>query len=792
MGEDRMTSEIDPQTPVLVGVGQSSERPGDPGYEALSPIALAARAAETALRDTGVDGVAQLIDVVATTRQFENSAPMFPAPFGKSSNFPRSVASRIGANPRRAVLEIVGGQGPQHLVTEFAGEIAAGRAQWVLVAGSEAISTARTLQENGTSADWSDNPGGDLEDRGWGLAGLLTFSAMSHGLIDAPTQYGLVENARRGRLGMTTEDYATSMGELFAPFTKVAAANPHSVFRDELDATTLATVDERNRIIASPYPRFLVSRDLVNQGAAILLTSVGEARRLGIAEDRMVYLAGHADAREIGLFHRPDLSHAPSAAAAVNHALQQAGTTLDAIGWFDLYSCFPVAVSNVLDDLGLTPDDPRGFTLTGGLCFFGGAGNNYSAHAIAEAVSRARREPGSRGLVAANGGVLSKYSVGIYTTTPSPWRPSTSSELQERLDAVDTVGTTDTPNGWARLESWTVKHTRKGRNAIVVGRLEPDGKRFIATGVPGDDALLELLERSESPIGERLFVRATGPGNRVSVSREALERVLPTRPAGFRDSYENAIVVRNGHTLEVTINRPQFRNALHPPANEELGEIFDAYFADPDLWVAIISGAGEEAFCSGNDLLYSASGKPMYIPPQGFGGLTGRQSMPKPVIAAINGFAMGGGCEIALACHLVVADEKLQLALSEVRVGLFAGAGGLVRLPRRLPPNVANEMILTGRRMGAEEASQWGLVNRIAPAGEALRVARELAEEVLAGSPTSVRLSLQAMEATRGEPDEAKALALQSTAIDELIVSEDMTEGMTAFAQKRPPNWKNR
>jgi acetyl-CoA C-acetyltransferase len=783
---------IDPQTPVLVGVGQSSERPGDAGYEALSPIALAVRAAEAALRDTGVDGVADLIDVVATTRQFENSAPMFPAPFGKSSNFPRSVANRIGANPRRAVLEIAGGQGPQHLVTEFAGEIAAGRAQWVLIAGSEAMSTARALQQSGTTADWSDDPGGDLEDRGWGLAGLLTFQAMSHGLIDAPSQYGLIENARRGRLGMTTDDYALSMGELFAPFTKVAAANPHAVFREELDAKTLATVDERNRIIASPYPRFLVSRDLVNQGAAILLTSVGEARRLGIPEDRLVYLAGHADAREVGLFNRPDLSSAPSAAAAVNHALAVAGTTLDAIAWFDFYSCFPVAVSNVLDGLGLAPDDPRGFTLTGGLCFFGGPGNNYSAHAIAEAVNRARSEPGSLGLVAANGGALSKYSVGIYTTTPSPWHPSTSAELQEQLDAVETIETTDTPHGWARLEAWTVKHGKKDRTAIVLGRLESDGKRFVATGLPGDDALLALLERTESPIGERIFVRATGPANRVSVSPAALERVLPTRPVGFRDSYENVLVERHGHVLEVTINRPQFRNALHPPANEELGEIFDAYFADPELWVAIITGAGEEAFCSGNDLLYSASGKPIYIPPSGFGGLTHRQTMPKPVIAAVNGFAMGGGCEIALACHLVVADEKLALALSEVKVGLFAGAGGLVRLPRRLPPNVAHEMILTGRRMGAEEAHQWGLVNRIAPAGEALRVARELADEILAGSPTSIRLSLQAMEATRDEPNEAKALALQSSAIDELLVSEDMTEGMTAFAEKRPPNWKNR
>lgn len=787
-------SEIDPHTPVLVGVGQSSERPGDPGYQAHSPIALAVAAAETALRDTGLDpqSIAKQIDVVVATRQFENSTPGAPVPFGRSSNFPRSVAGRLGADPRRAVLEVVGGNGPQKLVSEFAGEIAAGRASWVLITGAEAISTGRHLAETGQSADWSDDPGGDLEDRGFGLAGMITWQDLLHGLVDAPAQYGLVENARRARLGLTADAYADAMGELFAPFTKVAARNPHSVFRDELEAHTLAGADERNRVIASPYPRFLVSRDLVNQGAALLLTSVGEARRLGIAEDKLVYLAGHADLHEPYLLERADLSRAPSSGAAIRHALQVAGTTLEAIGWFDLYSCFPVAVSNVLDDLGLAPDDPRGFTLTGGLAFFGGAGNNYSTHAIAEAVDRARSNPGSLGLVGANGGVLTKYSVGVYTTTPSPWRPSSSPALQAQLDQAARREYTDDPNGWARIDTWTVRHGTRGRNAIVVGTLESDGRRFVATGVPGDEALLDLLDAQQSPVGGRIWARRTAPGNRVALSPQDMERLLPTRPTGFRDSYENVLVERRGRVLEITINRPQFRNALHPPANEELSEIFDAYFADPDLWVAFLTGAGGEAFCAGNDLTYSASGKPVYVPPNGFGGLTARQSMSKPVIAAINGFAMGGGFEIALACHLVVADEKTALALSEVKVGLFAGAGGLVRLPKRLPPNVATELILTGRRMGAEEAQGWGLVNRLAPAGEALTAARELAEQVIAGSPTSVRLSLQVMAQTRSEPDEGRALALQAKAIDELMVSADMSEGMAAFAQKRPPVWNNR
>jgi acetyl-CoA C-acetyltransferase len=166
--------------------------------------------------------------------------------------------------------------------------------------------------------------------------------------------------------------------------------------------------------------------------------------------------------------------------------------------------------------------------------------------------------------------------------------------------------------------------------------------------------------------------------------------------------------------------------------------------------------------------------------------------MPKPVIAAVNGYAMGGGCEIALACHLVVADATAQFALSEVKVGLAAGAGGLVRLPRTVPEKVATEMILTGRRLTAAEALRYGLVNRVTEAGQALEGARALAAEILDGSPTSVRASLQIMEETRGIADVIDAVTRPSAAADDLMGTEDAREGMIAFAQKRRPVWRNR
>ncbi|MDQ0377077.1 acetyl-CoA acetyltransferase [Amycolatopsis thermophila] len=782
-----MTS-LDHRTPVLVGVGQASERIDEPGYRGLSAVDLAAAAARDALADTGADPArtAQAVDTVAATRQFEISTPISHSPLGRSDNFPRSVANRLGAAPARAILEVTGGQSPQHLVTELAATIAGGGAEVALVFGAEAISTARHLAQADDKPDFTEHVDGDLEDRGFGLQGLANRQMLAHGLIEPTSQYALFDNARRARLGLSRDEYALAMGELFAPFTKVAAANPHAAAPVERDARELATPSERNRPIADPYTRFLVAREQVNQGAAVLLMSVGKARELGVPEEKWVFLHGHCDLQEQPLLERTDLSSCPAAVLAVRHALDTAGIGVADLATLDLYSCFPIAVFAVCDGLGLAPDDPRGLTVTGGLPFFGGPGNNYSMHAIAETVVRLRARPGAFGLVGANGGTLSKYSAGVYSTTPAEWRTSRDAELQSELDARPTVPNALHPDGWATVETYTVQHA--AGTGVVVGRLD-DGRRFLAS--TQDEEMLDRLLEGE-PIGGKVYVRSFGFGNRVTATAERMDELFPPRAPGFREDYEHVRVRRDGHLLEVTIDRPESRNSLHPPANAELDEIFDAYFADPDLWVAIITGAGDKAFSAGNDLVYSASGKPVWVPKNGFAGLTSRESLPKPVIAAVNGFALGGGCEIALACHLVVADETAQFGLPEVRVGLVAAAGGLVRLPRTVPPKVANDMVLTGRRLSAAEAESYGLVSRVVPAGQALTAAREVAAAILEGSPTSVRTSLRMMAEADAIADTVEAARYPSPALDDLLVSQDAFEGPAAFAQKRKPVWRNR
>jgi enoyl-CoA hydratase/carnithine racemase len=259
-----------------------------------------------------------------------------------------------------------------------------------------------------------------------------------------------------------------------------------------------------------------------------------------------------------------------------------------------------------------------------------------------------------------------------------------------------------------------------------------------------------------------------------------------------RQSLEFCVVERDGPLTLVTINRPEVMNALHPMANHELHEVFERFAADPDQWVAIVTGAGDKAFSAGNDLKYQAGGGKMSVPPSGFAGLTARFGLNKPVIAAVNGLAMGGGFEIALACDLIVAADTATFALPEPRVGLAALAGGLHRLPREIGVKKALGMILTGRRVSAAEGLALGFVNEVVPAAQLMSAARTWADQILALSPMSIRASKEAVYRGLGEPSVEAALKAQAKyeAVSAMFRSADFVEGPMAFAQKRPPHWK--
>jgi len=249
---------------------------------------------------------------------------------------------------------------------------------------------------------------------------------------------------------------------------------------------------------------------------------------------------------------------------------------------------------------------------------------------------------------------------------------------------------------------------------------------------------------------------------------------------------------KDGRLLVVTINRAEVMNAVHPPANFEMEEVFNEFAADPELWVAIVTGSGEKAFSAGNDLKYQAMGGKMSTPATGFGGLTSRHDLTKPVIAAVNGVAMGGGFEIALACDLIIAAQNATFALPEPRVGLAALAGGLHRLPRQIGLKQAMGMILTGRHVTATEGKELGFVNQVAPAGQSVDIAKNWAAQILELSPMSIRASKEAVYRGLEEPTVAAGIAnqVQYPAVAAMFRSDDLKEGPMAFAQKRKPEWK--
>jgi crotonobetainyl-CoA hydratase len=252
-------------------------------------------------------------------------------------------------------------------------------------------------------------------------------------------------------------------------------------------------------------------------------------------------------------------------------------------------------------------------------------------------------------------------------------------------------------------------------------------------------------------------------------------------------------VARDGHLLIITIDRPEVMNALHPPAHAELACAFDIYAADPELRVAIVTGAGERAFCAGTDLkVRAATGRDDH-PPTGFAGLTGRFDLFKPVLAAVNGLALGGGVEIVVACDLAIAAEHAQFGLPEPRVGLAALGGGVLhRLARQMPMKQAMWLALTGRRIGADEARRLGLVNQVVPTEDLEAAARALADDLLLCAPLALEATKQVMLQGLAEPELAKAIAAPYPAAERTLASEDAREGQRAFVEKRTPRWSGR
>ncbi|MDT0449262.1 crotonase/enoyl-CoA hydratase family protein [Streptomyces hesseae] len=244
-----------------------------------------------------------------------------------------------------------------------------------------------------------------------------------------------------------------------------------------------------------------------------------------------------------------------------------------------------------------------------------------------------------------------------------------------------------------------------------------------------------------------------------------------------------------GSALVVTIDRPRARNAVNADVARGIAAAVDRLESEPGLRVGVLTGA-DGTFCAGMDLKAAARGEQVTVPGKGFAGLVEARTA-KPLIAAVEGHALGGGFELALACDLVVAAEGARFALPEVKRGLIAGGGGAVRLPKRVPYHLAMELLLTGRTITAERARELGVVNRVAPDGQALPAALELAEEIAANAPLALAAVKRTVQRADGVP-EPEAFAAQTAEIGALLRSADFAEGVRAFAEKRAPRWSGR
>jgi acetyl-CoA C-acetyltransferase len=340
-----------------------------------------------------------------------------------------------------------------------------------------------------------------------------------HGLNRPINTYPLFENALRARDGRSLADHQMRLGKLFAPFTRVAAQNAEAWFPVERTPEELVTVSEKNRMVGFPYPKLLNAIMEVDQSAGVIVASEKKARELGVPEERWVYLHGCADAADLWYpLDRQNFHSSPAMRLTGKRALEMAGVGLDRIEFIDLYSCFPVAVEVGAEELGLSLDDPRGLTVTGGLPYAGGPGNNYAMHSIAVMMQKLRDKPGAYGLVTANGWYLTKQSTGVYSSRrpDRPFEREDPAILQRQIDSLPHPAVIEQPQGPARIETYTVVHRREGPYmGIVIGRDEAD-RRFVAH-TPGDPETLAALEATEQ----------VGRTGRVSPAENGLNLFVP-------------------------------------------------------------------------------------------------------------------------------------------------------------------------------------------------------------------------------------------------------------------------
>jgi acetyl-CoA C-acetyltransferase len=480
--------------PIIVGVGQVVDRPATL-QEAKEPLELMEMAARAAAADTGRPQILARLDSLQVVNIISWAY----------EDAPGMLAQRLGATPGHTLYSGIGGETPQRLVGKAAAAIWRGEMDVCLIAGAEAMDSFMSARRQGETLPWTPRstprqiedirvPTNEIEQR--------------HGATLPIRVYPLYENAIRARMGLSLEEHQRRLGLLCARMTEAAAQNPYAWFPIRRTPEEIVTVTPQNRMICFPYPKYMNAIMEVNQGAALILCSVDAARQLGIPQERWVYIwAGTYLTDKWFMSERPSFHGSLAQELVLQRALELAGLSPEEVDMFDFYSCFPSAVQAAMLCLGMDLDDPRPYTLTGGLPYAGGPGNNYCSHSIATAVERLRREPEKKAMITGMGWYFTKHSAGIYSgRPPRTFHPYDPREDEARIAAQPSPPLAEEAQGTGIVEAYTVVFGRDGEpeEGIVVGRLE-EGPRFWANVGP-DRELLWLMCREEF-IGRRGHVR---------------------------------------------------------------------------------------------------------------------------------------------------------------------------------------------------------------------------------------------------------------------------------------------
>jgi acetyl-CoA C-acetyltransferase len=485
--------------PLIVGAGQLTNHPKTIG-EAIEPRAMMERVAREAESDARSPGLLAKLDSVQVVNMLSWSY----------TDAPGMLAAQLGAEPARTVYSPIGGETPQRLINETAQAIAEGHIRLALLTGAEAMDSRRLARKLDLKLPWERGTPQRVD--GENRPGFTETEAR-HGAATPTRVYPLFENAIRAHLGRSIEEHQRTLGGLCSRFASVAEANPNAWFQRARSPEEIATVRADNRMVGFPYPKLMNAIIETDQAAAVIMTGSEIARELGIPEDRWVYLHGSGDATDKWFVsERVNYHSSPAIRVATQRALDMAGIGVGDVALFDIYSCFPSAVQLGLDALGLRPDDPRPLTVTGGLPYAGGPGNNYVMHSVASMVQRLRESPGEYGLVTGLGWFATKHSAGIYSTRPprrGEWQRADPAIDQRQIDAMETLPFAEQAEGDATVETYTVIFNREGEpeQGIVIGRLNNGvGARFFAN-MPSSREMMLATTREEF-VGTRGQVRS--------------------------------------------------------------------------------------------------------------------------------------------------------------------------------------------------------------------------------------------------------------------------------------------